>query len=138
MFLRRPDSFDETFTLVSCAHVPFHISYVIEGGCPGGTSLQVSLFLRPHRSRWLTWHILTPSQTVSPLRRKTKINMDLLVAGLQGIDHHGCIGYGILVDTKEKNIRSVAPKPRCFQICEHWFLFCVLDTFSNFFFSFTS
>jgi hypothetical protein len=30
--------------------------------------------------------------------------MDLLVAGLQGIDHHGCIGYEILVDMKEKNI----------------------------------
>jgi hypothetical protein len=38
MFLRRPDSFDGSFTLVSCAHVLFHISYVIEGGCPGGTS----------------------------------------------------------------------------------------------------
>jgi hypothetical protein len=86
------------------ARMCLSISCVIEGGCPGGISLQVSLFLRPHQSRWLTGHILTPSQTLSPLRRTIKINMDLLVAGLQGIDHHGCIGYEILVDMKEKNI----------------------------------
>jgi hypothetical protein len=28
---------------------------------------------------------------IAPLRRTAKKNMELLVAGLQGIDHHGCI-----------------------------------------------
>jgi len=125
MFLRGPDSFDGSFTLVSCAYVLFHISSVIEGGCPGGTSLQLSLFLQPHQSRWLTWHILS-SQAFSLLRWTGKINMDLLVAGLQGIKSSWLYQYDTLVDRKDKDIRSVAPSTAFFQIYEHRFRFCVL------------
>jgi hypothetical protein len=72
MFLRRPDSFDGSFTLVSCAHVLFHISYVIEGGCPGGTSCSARISTALPKPL-VTWHISNPSQVLSPLRQ---INTD--------------------------------------------------------------
>ena len=41
--------------------------------------------------------------------RTLKTNMDLLVAGLQGVDPYGLYQYSSLVDRKRKDIRSVAP-----------------------------
>ena len=48
--------------------------------------------------------------------------MDLLVAGLRGIEPYGLYQYGSLVDRKRKDIRSVAPIHDCLLICNSTFV----------------
>jgi hypothetical protein len=75
MFLRRPDSFDETFTLVSCAHVPFHIL------C--------------HRRRMSWWYLLAgvliPTASPKPLAHRAYFDSlsDIVPAETDNKDKYG-------------------------------------------------
>lgn len=94
-----------TVTLVNWALALILYTYVIGGGYPGGTSLRTTCI---PTACYMPLAILCISFSVSlqPLRRATTLktqSMDLLVAGLRGIEPYGLYQYDSLVDRKERH-----------------------------------
>jgi hypothetical protein len=79
----------------------------------------VFAFLRLYRSRWLTGHILNPSQVLSPLRRTTRINTELLVAAMHGIGSSWL--DRIRYSSRQERERHLicCTQTSFFQICKH-------------------
>jgi len=91
-----------------------YIPYVV-GGCPGASSAESHFYGLSNAAGALTLHTYFCRALGSDAseRRCLYTNMDLLVAGLQGVDPYGLYQYGSLslVERERKDIRSVAPIP---------------------------